>query len=171
MMSPRKENSLARKLAKELRERASEDMRRESCAKAARKQFYRLTSWSSVFEHCSCDILNEEWMDAGCVHTQPTLVIRQLGHVGLMSTHICLLPAIPSETMSFSLEALSPSKGCMLTPCPDCYLLILLRLLSVGRCILCILGEARRWVPLNGAVSEQQLIWLEDTRKVGLGQV
>ncbi|CAL1162304.1 unnamed protein product [Cladocopium goreaui] len=24
-------------------------------------------------------------------------------------------------------------------------------------------GEARRWVPLNGAVSEQQLIWLEET--------
>ena len=37
MMSPRKENSLARKLAKELRERASEDMRRESAAKAAQK--------------------------------------------------------------------------------------------------------------------------------------
>ena len=71
-------------------------------------------------------------MDVGCVHPQPTLVIGQLGHVGLMSTDICLLPAIPSETMSFSLEALSPSKGCMLTPCPDCDLL---GLLSVGRCI------------------------------------
>jgi len=33
MVSPRKENSWARKLAKELRERASEDMRRESAAK------------------------------------------------------------------------------------------------------------------------------------------
>ena len=33
MVSPRKENSWARKLAKELRERASEDMRRESAAR------------------------------------------------------------------------------------------------------------------------------------------
>jgi len=48
MVSPRKENSWARKLAKELRERASEDMRRESAAKV-----------HSPTQHVHCESLRE----------------------------------------------------------------------------------------------------------------